>query len=93
MRRAPQTGGGSRWLAARAMYGRTRDRRRYRWSLKAAAEILNLHWGGDEPKHVLLAKLTFVILAALHEAEAELQSLSSHVWFLQLEKTRSQSLL
>lgn len=48
---------------------------RYDWSAAAAAEILNLHFGKDEPKAVLFGKILFVILDAMYKAEEELSGI------------------
>ena len=45
---------------------------RYDWSAVAAAEILNLHFDGNEPKAVLFRRILFTILNAMNKAEEEI---------------------
>lgn len=45
---------------------------RYDYSAAAAAHILNILWGSDEPKSILFSKLLFVILDSMYAAEREL---------------------
>jgi hypothetical protein len=48
---------------------------RYDNAARAAAEILNLHWGTDQPKATIFSKLLFTILQAMYQAEAELNGM------------------
>ena len=59
--------GGQDWPLYKA---EAMDKRR-EWAAVAAAQIVNLHWSIDAPKHVLYFEIEKVILAALHMAAAE----------------------
>lgn len=48
---------------------------RYDWSAAAAAEILNLHIGKDDPKAVLFGKILFIILNSMEKAEEEISGI------------------
>ena len=44
------------------------------WAAVAAAQIVNLHWSIDAPKHVIHSEIEKVVLAALCMAVAEMRS-------------------
>ncbi len=49
---------------------------RYRWAAHAAAEIVNLHMPSNECTAVVFGRILFTILAAMYEADQELNRLT-----------------
>ncbi len=44
------------------------------WAAVATAQIVNLHWSIDAPKHVIYSEIEKVVLAALCMAVAEMRN-------------------
>jgi hypothetical protein len=49
------------------------DKRR-EWAAVATAQIVNLHWSIDAPKHVIYSEIEKVVLAAVCRAVAEMRN-------------------
>jgi hypothetical protein len=47
---------------------------RYDWAAAAAAQIVNLHVGSDQPKAVIFGQILFIVLDAIYAAEREVNA-------------------
>jgi hypothetical protein len=48
---------------------------RYDWAARTTAQVVNLLAENSDPKHVLYAKVLFLILHSMYAADAELNGL------------------